>query len=311
MAPARETARRRAGVWRDPAQGRLRAGWRILAFLSVFVALNGIASLLVRVVLGGPPRDPVLRPAAFGALVVGTATLAVWACRRYLDRRSLASLGLRWSLQGAADLVFGFALSGTLVAAVFFALRSFGWLELRGTEAPSPALTAGRLLLLLFGVGVAVGWWEELVFRGYLLQNLRDGVGLSAAVALSCVVYGLVHLGNPSATPLSALLIALIGYSRIYGWLCTGRLWLSMGMHAGWNFFQGPVFGFPVSGRVSPALLSPEVRGPSWIGGGPFGPEAGLVVVPAVLLGLVAMGWWARRGAPRTGAAPGSAAYGP
>jgi membrane protease YdiL (CAAX protease family) len=156
------------------------------------------------------------------------------------------------------------------------------------------------LILWFWGTGLAVGWSEELIFRGYLLQNLKEGIGLVWAVVLSCVFYGAVHMANPNSSLLSGILIAILGYVRIFGWLRTGQLWLSMGMHASWNFFQGPVFGFHVSGMKVHNLISHQATGPDWITGGVFGPEAGIVVLPAILLGLLGMYFYstARKNTP-------------
>jgi membrane protease YdiL (CAAX protease family) len=146
--------------------------------------------------------------------------------------------------------------------------------------------------LLFFGIGFATGYSEELGFRGYILQNLSDGIGLMWAVVVSCIFYGIMHMTNPNSTLLSGVLIALFGFLRIFGLLRTGQLWLSIGMHAGWNFFQGPIFGFSVSGLDSEHLIDHTITGPDWMNGGTFGPEAGILVIPIVLFGLLAMFLW-------------------
>jgi hypothetical protein len=152
-----------------------------------------------------------------------------------------------------------------------------------------------QLLLLLIGLGATVGWWVELVMRGYVLQNLRDGTGLTPAIVISCFLYGAMYMNNPNSSWLSGFLIAAIGYVRIFGRLRTRQLWLSMGRHAGWNFFQGPVFGFPASGHTSASLIGHSLSGPSWMTGGVLGPEAGVVVLPAILLGLASTYLWTAR----------------
>jgi len=99
-------------------------------------------------------------------------------------------------------------------------------------------------------------------------------------------------MSNPDSTVFSGVLIAIFGFLRIFGWLRTNQLWLSIGMHAGWNFFQGPIFGFSVSGLDSESLIKHTITGPDWMTGGFFGPEAGIVVVPVVLFGLIVMFLW-------------------
>lgn len=147
---------------------------------------------------------------------------------------------------------------------------------------------------------ILIGYWEELVFRGYLLQNMVDGLGLRVAVIVSCLLYGAIHAGNPNAGMLSTLIIVLFGYLRIYGYLGSGLLWLSMGMHIGWNFFQGPVFGYAASGHAEKlTVVSHRAAGPDWLTGGDFGPEASVITVPVIVLALLAMRYWVRRpGAP-------------
>ena len=81
--------------------------------------------------------------------------------------------------------------------------------------------------------------------------------------------------------------IFLAGLFLAYGYLRTGQLWLSIGLHLGWNFFESAVFGFPVSGYDRPGLFHISVSGPEFWTGGAFGPEAGFIILPITLLGAV------------------------
>ena len=147
---------------------------------------------------------------------------------------------------------------------------------------------------------MVVGYWEELFFRGYLYDNLKDGLGVMWAIVVSCLLFGVVHLGNPNASILSTSIIVLFGFMRLFGLLTTKQLWLSMGMHMGWNFFQGPVFGFGASGHRTFHLLEHVTKGPRWLTGGDFGPEASLIMIPILVLAVGIMYGWSRR-YPRTG----------
>jgi len=279
-------------IFSNETEQRPRAGWRLLAFILIFMMMNAIVSVVIRFGFGGQPKDKTLATALLGVLLVMTATSAVYLSRRYLDKKSCSSLGLKIARASMADLFFGFFLSGLMIGVVYLALIALGWVNFQSLAWP---VDWAKLALLFLGVGATVGWWEELVFRGYLLQNLQEGLGLRWAIGISCLLYGAIHLLNPNATLLSGLLIAFIGYLRIFGWLRTRQLWLAMGMHAGWNFFQGPIFGFAVSGRESFSLLKHEITGPNWITGSTFGPEAGFIAVPVVLFGLFMMLLWARK----------------
>lgn len=292
------------GWFLNPVDRRLRAGWRILLFLATVAALAIAGQVAVRSALGGIPKDPFLRMAAAIGLAAIAATIAVPIARRGLDRKSVVSLGLKPDRRAVADLGFGFVLSGVMAGVVFCVMLAAGWIEVTGIAwGPSGGTGAAtvlgafglKALVALFLLDVVVGWWEELVFRGYLLQNMIEGMGLVAAVAVSCVLYGAVHAGNPSAGALSTLIIVLFGWLRIYGYLATGMLWLSIGMHVGWNFFQGPIFGYAASGHTLPSLIVQSPAGPAWLTGGAFGPESSVLTIPAVLLALAAMHAWARR----------------
>jgi membrane protease YdiL (CAAX protease family) len=295
----------------NPTDNRLRAGWRILLFLILLAGLSIVGQTAVKAALGGIPKDPFLRTATAIGLAAVAATIAVPLARGLLDRRSFRSLGLVADRRAARDLAFGFVLSGAMAGVVFIVMWAAGWIEVHGVEwgaavdatadpeswtfLPYFGLKALIALLLLDAV---VGWWEELVFRGYLLQNMMEGIGLGWAVAVSCVLYGAVHAANPNAGVLSTSIIVLFGWLRIYGYLATGMLWLSIGMHVGWNFFQGAIFGYSASGHDVPGLIVHSPTGPDWLSGGSFGPEASVLTVPCVLLALVAMRAWARRTRP-------------
>jgi hypothetical protein len=100
------------------------------------------------------------------------------------------------------------------------------------------------------------------------------------------VIFALLHIFNPGAGPAAILGLVFAGYFLAFGWLRTGRLWLSIGLHIGWNFFEGTVFGFQVSGLDLFTLMRHTVSGPAWATGGSFGPEAGAIIIPAYILGV-------------------------
>jgi membrane protease YdiL (CAAX protease family) len=122
-----------------------------------------------------------------------------------------------------------------------------------------------------------VGWKEELMSRGYHLQTIASGTSLAWGWIISSAVFGVLHLANPHANLLSVAGIILAGLFLGYAYIRTGSLWLSIGLHTGWNFFEGVVFGFPVSGLPFYTLPRISVSGPVLWTGGEFGPEAGLV----------------------------------
>jgi membrane protease YdiL (CAAX protease family) len=274
----------------NPDDRRLRAGWRILAFMPLLVSLAVAGQLGVRALLGGLPRGSTLGL----AIIAVAATIAVYIARRFLDRKSFVSFGFSSARSGSLDLLFGFALSGAMAGLVLWLMVVLGYVT--NIQLQWLGLSSATLLVAALLPNLLIGYWEELVFRGYLLQNMRDGMGLKIAVVVSCVLYGLVHSANPNATALSTAIIVLFGFLRIYAYLATGLLWLSIGMHTGWNYFQSTVFGFAASGHAeNETLFTHDTSAADWLSGGAFGPEGSVLIIPVLLLALLAMRAWSTR----------------
>jgi membrane protease YdiL (CAAX protease family) len=92
--------------------------------------------------------------------------------------------------------------------------------------------------------------------RGYWLQNLEEGMKLPRAFILSSLFFSLSHFANPGFSGMAFLGLFVGGFDVAYGYIRTRQLWLPIGLHLGWNFFEGTVFGFQVSGvEEMPALI--------------------------------------------------------
>ncbi len=295
----------------NPEEGRLRSGWRILLFIIIFWVLAAI-TLIIKPLFGDITKREFLQHYALiivSILALG-ASVAVPLARKILDKRSFVSLGLKLNKKAFRDVLFGFFLSAVMAALFFALMLLFGFIEFNGfnfntatelSNSPSDfatymsVISVGSLALLLLE-HILVGYWEELVFRGYLLQNMIDGMGVKAAIVISCLIYGLIHATNPNAGLLSSSIIVLFGFLRIFGYLSTKMLWLSIGMHIGWNFFQGPVFGFAASGHKKAMVIDQTlISNQDWLSGGEFGPEGSVLIVPIVVLALVVMRWYGKK----------------
>jgi len=277
----------------SPGEPRLRSGWRLLAQLLLLFFTMLFAAIPAVVVLAlWPEFGDLALILANGVPIVLSVTIA----RRFFDRRSITSLGLRLDRQAGRDVLTGMGIA-VLQTGLVFALESgFGWLKVVGFawQQQSPlAVVTGFILWL--GIFLAVGFYEELFSRGYQLQNVEEGLNTFWAVLLSSLLFGVTHLFNPNASWLSVVGITVSGILLAYAYLRTRQLWLPIGLHIGWNVFLGPVFGFPVSGLNNPKLIQVLVDGPVLFTGGDFGPEAGLVLLPALGLGTLLV-WWATRG---------------
>lgn len=310
---------------------RLRAFWRLLIQFSLFFIggllfglFLSLTALLVMLISGLIPSAVATDPNALAALlnqkivnfpflqtVDALFTLALmvfsyWLAARFLDRRSLADFGFHFGGRWWGDLAFGLLLGGLLMGLIFTVELASGWIEIEGTLSSHDVGLSFWPGLIQAGIlYVCVGIYEEMLFRGYQLRNLAEGFNLPTvgpraslwmAYLLSSLIFSLLHLGNPHATAASTLNLIAAGLFLGLGYVLTGELSISIGLHISWNFFQGNVFGFPVSGGNPPvSFLAIRQVGPDLWTGGAFGPEAGLVGLLALLLGGLFVLWWVRR----------------
>ena len=270
----------------NPVERRLRSGWRLLLQTALILVIGiGLAILAVLIELLLPQVHLGLLAGQMAELLAITGSIFI--ARRLFDRRSIASLGLRLGRSAIGDLLAGIGITFLMMGSIFTLEWATGWVSFEAFAwqvDPLPVVVGQTALTLL--VFVLVGWNEELLSRGYHLQTLASGINLFWGVLLSSSIFGLLHLGNPNATWIGAVGVCLAGFFLAMGYLRTRQLWLPIGLHIGWNFFEGAVFGFPVSGLNTYRLLRISVTGPVIWTGGAFGPEAGLVLLPGLLIGF-------------------------
>jgi membrane protease YdiL (CAAX protease family) len=292
--------------------GRLHPGWRVtLYFITTLVGmlLTQVPIALVymtHLTLSGLPleaalleieRLPLALTLPLTIAELGVILLLTYLFRRFLDQQSFTSLGFTRRRGWLWEIGFGVILGFVLMGSIFLVEWAGGWLTVGNgiwrfqMLGPALLMLAGYFILFILA-----GASEEIIFRGYILQNLREWPGTILAVIMSSLLFGLIHGLNPNFNLFAALNIALAGVAFCYAYLITGNLWLPLAFHFSWNFFQGPVFSFPVSGVISGGLLSTQVsQGKSVITGGAFGPEGGLTGLGAQLLGLLILWLWAKR----------------
>jgi hypothetical protein len=291
---------------------RLHPGWRVtLYFITTLVGMLltqvpialvymthlTLSGLSLEAALSEIERLPLALTLPLTIAELGVILLLTYLFRRFLDRQSFTSLGFArrrgWLWEIGLGVILGFVLMGS----IFLVEWAGGWLTVGNGVWRFQALGPALLMLAgYFTLFILAGASEEIIFRGYILQNLREWPGTVLAVIMSSLLFGLVHGLNPNFNLFAALNIALAGVAFCYAYLITGNLWLPLAFHFSWNFFQGPVFSFPVSGVFSGGLLSTQVsQAKSVITGGAFGPEGGLTGLGAQLLGLLILWLWAKR----------------
>ena len=304
------TAETRSGLF--VAGGRLRSGWRVSLYLVGYIAGLFATQLPVFLAYGiylalkgiSDPEElrAALQPKGFPlwvflALKTGEIIIllpATYAMARWLDKRPFADLGFHPCRGWLLELLLGLTLGGVQMATILCVEWAGGWLAVQWLDGA--ALARGLIdALLNVGLFSMVALGEELMFRGYLQVNLREGIGSLPALLITSLLFGLLHAMNPNLNWIGLINIALAGLALGYGRMVTGSLWLPVAYHFSWDFFQGAVFALPVSGVRYGGLLSVIDRGVApTITGAAFGPEGGLIGT-AVFLSAFPVFWlWGR-----------------
>ncbi|MEP1306620.1 MAG: type II CAAX endopeptidase family protein [Balneola sp.] len=277
----------------NKSEQRFRAGIRLIVFLilsALLIAPSGffdngwLATILVSV----------------------GCFLAAFLAVKGMDKRSLGEIGLGinktwWFEFGLGVLVAFFAQT------IIFSLEyGFSWLEITGYGWERAGIEMwGWSAFTYFITMLSVGFYEELLFRGYPIKNLAEGFTVGKitpqqaswiAVLFTSVLFGFAHAGNPNATTISTFNIILAGFMLAIPFLLTGRLALSIGIHFSWNWVMGGIYGLPVSGLGGRrSVLQTNEIGPDLWTGGKFGPEAGLLGILGMVFILICILLYVRK----------------
>ena len=264
----------------------LRAGWRLLIFVALFLVLGFVILFnppvrhFLRTLQGGtitPTAEIVTEGSQVVALVLAAGVMAWIEKRSFSDYGLPLSHGFRKSFW--LGLPVGF-LALTVLIGLIAALHgcSLGGLALNAHEIPKYAL--------LYAIGfLLVGVFEEFSFRGYLQSTLASGIGFWPAAIVLAIVFGALHLGNPGEAKFGALVAGGFGLVAAFSLRRTGNLWFAIAMHAAWDWGETFFYSVPDSGLLARGhLLNATFHGPRWLTGGSVGPEGSLLVFPILLL---------------------------
>lgn len=209
---------------------------------------------------------------------------------------------MMWFMDGKAPAAMGFAprrmggdfLSGAVVGAFIFFVGlgvafAAGWARL-DLQLQNFSMAALGFSAVVMAIHAAM---EEVMFRGFILQELMSKFSTTAAVLVSSLIFVALHAGGLVKDE-----VGIVGAANIFlasllmsvAYLRTRHLWLPIGLHAGWNFTQGPLLGINVSGNdVNQGWHAVALEGSKWVTGGEFGFEASLPGLVGPALGIVLM----------------------
>ena len=283
-------------------EGELRCGWRILLFIFAYqilfwliggsVAILGILIPAIRKLLHPQGEVGTMYLGSF-ILTQMVSLLAVLGANalgaRFLEHRSFASTGYKFHKYWWRDFAFGLLLGGiTLTVAVGLAALFGATTFSVNTNDLQVLLPSFILLFFCFLIAAAN---EEALVRGFAFQALTHNLGKVVALAVTALVFGLLHLGNDYVTLFSTINTMIAGIWLGVAYLMTRSLWLATALHFAWNFTMVFIFGLPVSGFNDfgkYTWLHGEAT-KTWISGGSYGPEGGIAATAALLLCTLAI----------------------
>jgi hypothetical protein len=219
----------------------------------------------------------------------GSAAGVTLLFARLLDRRTWTEIGLTIRPTTPREILWGVLLAATVVVQVLLYVL-FRLVVLHRSE---DSIIASVLYGLVLFAGV--GFWEELIFRGYVLPNLAELTGRVPAIILSSVLFWSIHLMVPEARdPATAVGLVLMGVVFCLCYLGTGSLWLPMALHACLDFLVISLF-HPHPDLGLPTILTTEVLAPPWLVGPPGKAGALDLLHLAVLLAIVYFAFYRSR----------------
>lgn len=218
----------------------------------------------------------------YQATTLAGVTLMTFLFRKYIDGKKPVTLGFQ--LFHVKKHLFLGLITGFVIISLGFSILYFsGHLSIQQVNFDPYYLFLNVILFVM------VSWIEELSFRGYILNNLMDSLNPYTALFISALLFALFHIFNTGMSVIGFTNLVLAGILLGIVYIHTKTIWFALSLHFSWNFFQGPVFGFPVSGIETTGFIQLQTEGAEFISGGNFGLEGSLVSSLLLILGILAL----------------------
>ena len=225
------------------------------------------------------PKTSIQALIAAFSTVVGTFVV-IWLFRKYVDKKTFKSLGFA-DIAVKKDTFMGFLFGFIII------LLGFSTLIITKQIAFQNIQFSPVDLILSFGTFILVAVSEELLVRGYILNNLMMTQNKYVALIISSLIFSLLHSGNHFITPLSIFTLFIAGLFLGLTYIYTKSLWFPIALHFSWNFFQGAIFGFNVSGFDHYSLIKISYKTSNIWNGGGFGFEGSILSIIFQLIAIV------------------------
>jgi uncharacterized protein len=280
---------RNSGIFFGP--NGIRAGWRLLIFLAIFLscgrAINFAMHHVPALVEWQKAQSPNVMTASnliFGEGSTVVLLFLVVAIMALIEKRGFADYYLppseAFGKRFWQGVPYGFAMLSLLLVMIT---------AVHGFSLEGFALTGAAAIKygLLYGIGfILVGLFEEFSFRGYLQSTLGSGIGFWPAAIILSLLFGGGHIQNPAEDWFGAVMAGSFGILAAFALSRTGNIWFPIGMHAAWDWGETYFYGTPDSGFVAQGrLLNSSLQGNKWLAGGIVGPEGSVFALLVLLIG--------------------------
>lgn len=267
-------------------------GWiRVLIILLPYLFILGIFQIIAFLILGISITDRTAQTTTFQTMIISLFNLAgtiltIAIFRKYIDQKSFRSIGLSFSKDFKLHLLIGIGLGAAIQGIGFIVLLRSGSIQWASTNVNIPNLIYS---LILF---VSVAFIEEMFSRGYILNNLMESMSRFVALFISAALFSVLHIFNAHFSWFNFFSILLAGILLGLPYIYNKNLWLPIALHFSWNFFQGPILGFNVSGNVIYSLIVQSRTEDNMLNGGEFGFEGSALCVALQVIAIIFMGYF-------------------
>jgi uncharacterized protein len=206
--------------------------------------------------------------------------LIIWLFWRFVLKKDFSSIGFKdnnWQKNLFLGLTTGILAISSLI---------FGFVKIQSL-AFSPTDFINYLIIFIL-----VSLSEEIMTRGLMLSTLMEGMNDYIALIIVSIIFGALHLLNDNVTTLSFINICIAGLFLGISYIHNKSLWFPIGLHFTWNFFQGPIYGYEVSGHKNVSVIEQTIHGNDTFTGGEFGFEGSIIALPIMIIAILCIHWY-------------------
>ncbi|PKM95908.1 MAG: CPBP family intramembrane metalloprotease domain-containing protein [Firmicutes bacterium HGW-Firmicutes-1] len=260
---------------------QLRSGWKISLVLTTQITMISVIYVILTFMLGDAPIFLIM--GILQSIINITIVLFMW---KVFDKKPYSFIGITSIKEGYKQLIIGMFMGIISISFVFVILLMMGDIKLENSLI-EPNINPS--IVYYFVLFIFVGISEELFSRGYCMTVLKQTNKRWIVLLLPAFVFSVLHINNPNIEFIGLLNIFLIGLLFAYMFIRTCSIWMPIGYHITWNFFQGNVYGFEVSGLEVESIYNGKLVTSNLLNGGLFGPEGGLLVTGIIILGFISV----------------------